>query len=409
MEKKQMLKKDRAGVTFPEGFLAAGIHSGIKKKGALDLGLLVSEKEALIVGMFTVNKMKAPPVQISQRRARRGVAIGIIVNSGNANACTGDQGVADALLLTEKVGHYMGCSAQKILPASTGVIGKPLPMFSILKALPALSEKLSAKGNVDFSKAIMTTDTYPKSTQKEVLIGGEVVKIGGSAKGVGMIHPNMATMLVFMTTDAAIEKDALRISLHQVVEDQFHTLSVDGDTSTNDSVYLLANQLAKNPVITKGSEYHREFTQALMEVASELRRLLLKDAEGATKFLHLVIQGARSKGDAKKVASTIAKSLLVKTAFYGEDVNWGRIMAAIGNAGVPVRVEKVSVALGDVALVDHGVGLGESQEEKAMEILKKSDITVTVHLGMGQMTAEYWTTDLSYEYVRINAGYKGRS
>jgi glutamate N-acetyltransferase/amino-acid N-acetyltransferase len=404
-----MAKKERGGVTFPEGFLAAGIHAGIKKKGALDLGLLVSEKDSLIVGMFTTNKMKAPPVQISQRRARRGVAMGIVVNSGNANACTGEQGMADAMLLTEKVGHYMGCSAQKILPASTGVIGRPLPMAPILESLPSLAAKLSPKGDTDFSKAIMTTDTYPKSAQKEVTIGGEVVRIGGAAKGVGMIHPNMATMLVFMTTDAVIEKEALRASLHQVVEDQFHTLSVDGDTSTNDSVYLMANQMAKNPLITKGSQLHREFTQALMEVASELRVLLLKDAEGATKFLHIVIQGARSKGDAKKIASTIARSLLVKTAFYGEDVNWGRIMAAIGNAGVPVRSEKVSVALGDVALVDHGIGLGDGQEEKAMEVLKKSDITVTVHLGMGQMTAEYWTTDLSYEYVRINAGYKGRT
>jgi glutamate N-acetyltransferase/amino-acid N-acetyltransferase len=404
-----MVKKDRGGVTFPEGFKAAGIHAGIKKKGALDLGLLVSEKEALIVGMFTVNKMKAAPVQISQRRVRRGIGMAIIVNSGNANACTGEQGMADAMLLTEKVGHYIGCSAQKVLPASTGVIGRNLPMPSILNALPALSEKISPKGYVDFSKAIMTTDTYPKSSQKEVLIGGKIVKIGGSAKGVGMIHPNMATMLVFITTDAVIEKDALRASLHQIVEEQFHTLSVDGDTSTNDSVYLMANQMAGNPVIGKGTEWHREFTQALMEVASELRNLLLRDAEGATKFLHLVIQGARSKSDAKKIASTIAKSLLVKTAFYGEDVNWGRIMAAIGNAGVPVRTEKILIAVGDVALVEHGVGLGVDQEEKALEVLKKSDITVTVHLGMGQMTAEYWTTDLSYEYVRINAGYKGRT
>ncbi len=404
-----MAKKERGGVTYPVGFEASGVHSGIKKKGALDLGLLVSTNECLVAGMFTVNKLKAAPVVISQHRVRRGTACAIIVNSGNANACTGEQGMADALLLTEKIGHFQGCPAQKVLPASTGVIGRPLPMNVILNALPTLWEKRSPAGNLDFAKAIMTTDTYVKQAQREVMIGGVPVRIGGCAKGVGMIHPNMATMLVFLTTDAVIEKDALKHSLHQVVDEQFHTLSVDGDTSTNDSVYLLANARAGNPPIVKGTDSCREWAQALMAVGSELRNLLLKDAEGATKFLHLCVQGAKSKSDAKKIAVSVAKSLLVKTAFYGEDVNWGRIMAAIGNAGVAVRPEKISVSLGDVAVVDHGIGLGNDQEEKALEVLRKAEITVTIHLGMGQMTGEYWTTDLSYEYVRINAGYKGRS
>ncbi|MHB1284986.1 MAG: bifunctional glutamate N-acetyltransferase/amino-acid acetyltransferase ArgJ [Leptospirales bacterium] len=402
-------KKTRGGITFPEGFLASGLFSGIKKTGKPDLALISSETECLAAGLFTTNKIKAAPVLLSQRRIRSGFANAIVINSGNANACTGETGMQDAIRLTEKVSQFLTCNARKVLCASTGVIGRPLPIDNVLDAIPKLVEKLSPYHHLECAKAIMTTDTYSKEVHGEIRLGESVVRFGGMAKGVGMIHPQMATMLVFLTTDAEIEKDALKSALQIAVDRNFHTLSVDGETSTNDSVIILANGQAGNPKIVKGTAAYDAFVSELDMVCQKLRTLLIQDAEGATKYIHISVQGARSKTDARKIASSIARSVLVKTAFYGEDVNWGRIMVAIGNAGVPVREDRIDICLGDVALVHRGTGLGEAQEEKALEVMKAKEIYLSVALGLGPMTAEYWTTDLTYEYVRINAGYKGRT
>lgn len=402
-------KKSRGGITFPEGFLANGLFSGIKKAGKPDLALLASETECLAAGLFTTNRIKAAPVILSQRRIRTGSANAIVINSGNANACTGESGMQDALRITEKVSQFLTCNARKVLCASTGVIGRPLPIESVLDAIPKLVEKLSPNHHLECARAIMTTDTYVKESQGEIRLGDSIVRFGGMAKGVGMIHPQMATMLAFMTTDAEIDKDALKSALQIAVDRNFHTLSVDGETSTNDSVIILANGRAGNPRIMKGTAAYDEFVSELDAVCQKLRTLLIRDAEGATKYIHISVQGARSKTDARKIASSIARSVLVKTAFYGEDVNWGRIMVAIGNAGVPVREDRIDICMGDVALVHRGTGLGETQEEKAREVMKGQEIHLSVSLGLGPMTAEYWTTDLTYEYVRINAGYKGRT
>ncbi|KGA94676.1 Glutamate N-acetyltransferase / N-acetylglutamate synthase [Leptospirillum ferriphilum] len=404
-----MGKKVQGGITFPKGFQANGLNAGIKSNRKPDLALIVSEVDAESAGLFTVNRIKAAPVRLSQRRIRFGQSRAILVNSGNANACTGDAGMQDALQLTEKVSQFLNCNARKILCASTGVIGRPLPVNNILEAIPKLVDGASPYRNLECATAIMTTDTYPKEAQGEFPCNGETVRIGGIAKGVGMIHPQMATMLVFLTTDASISRDALRSALQTVVDRNFHALSVDGETSTNDSVMILANGCAENPKIQKGTSSYADFLETLDRVCQKLRELLVHDGEGATKFIRISVQGARSRTDAKKVAASIAKSILVKTAFFGEDVNWGRIMVAIGNAGATIREEKIDISFGDVALVHQGVGMGESQEEKALEVMKGKEIHVFVSLGMGPMTAEYWTTDMSYEYVRINAGYKGRT
>ncbi|MHB1925686.1 MAG: bifunctional glutamate N-acetyltransferase/amino-acid acetyltransferase ArgJ [Leptospirillum sp.] len=404
-----MARKSQQGITYPKGFLAGGIFSGIKSNGKPDLALIVSEVEAVAAGLFTVNRIKAAPVVLSQRRIRSGSARAIIVNSGNANACTGEGGMQDALRITEKVSQFLTCNSRKVLCASTGVIGRPLPVHSILESIPDLVSQVSPVKNLECAKAIMTTDTYPKEANVEFRCGDIPVRIGGIAKGVGMVHPQMATMLAFLTTDADVSREALKSALQTAVDRNFHTLSVDGETSTNDSVMILANGRAGNQKIQKGSPAYVEFLQALDSVCQKLRDLLLHDGEGASKFIHITVQGARSRTDAKKVASSIAKSVLVKTAFFGEDVNWGRIMMAIGNAGVVVREDKIDICVGDVSLVHHGVGMGEAQEEKALEVMKGKEIHLSVSLGLGPMTAEYWTTDLTYEYVRINAGYKGRT
>jgi glutamate N-acetyltransferase/amino-acid N-acetyltransferase len=402
-------RKKEGGITFPLGFKASGIFSGVKKNGKPDLALIVSEEDCLATGIFTTNQIKAPSVSISQRRVRGAGIRAIIINSGNANACTGDAGTKDALQIAEKLSSHLGCDAKKILMASTGVIGRPLNMEAILPAIPRLLEEASRFGHEACAKAIMTTDTRSKSAQAEGLVGGKPVRVGGIAKGVGMIHPQMATLLVFLTTDAKVERDSLKSILAQVSDRTFNALSVDGDTSTNDTAILLSSQKAENPCVTKNGREYQELSSLIMNVCESLRGQLIRDGEGATKIIRVQVMGARTKGDARKVAQSISRSLLVKTAFFGEDVNWGRIMVAIGNAGVRVQESRIDLYMGEVALVHKGVGLGGLQEEKALEVMKKPEITLRVVLGIGAMDAEYWTTDISCDYVRINAGYKGRT
>jgi glutamate N-acetyltransferase/amino-acid N-acetyltransferase len=332
-----------------------------------------------------------------------------VINSGNANACNGEAGERDALLIGEKLSLHLGCDPRKILLASTGVIGRPLDMEKIVSALPRLVDSASREGFEECARGIMTTDTRSKSAEAEGSVSGKKVRVGGIAKGVGMIHPQMATLLVFLTTDAAVEKEALKTILSQVADRTFNALTVDGDTSTNDTALILANGQADNLPVSKNSAGYQELFSLVLSVCESLRDQLVRDGEGVTKIIRIVVGGAKTRNDARKVAQSIARSLLVKTAFFGEDVNWGRIMVAVGNSGVRVYEERIDIFMGEVALVHRGVGLGALQEEKALEVMKKKEITLRVMLGIGSMEAEYWTTDLSVEYVHINAGYKGRT
>ncbi|MCL4485232.1 MAG: bifunctional glutamate N-acetyltransferase/amino-acid acetyltransferase ArgJ [Nitrospirae bacterium] len=402
-------KKMEGGITFPKGFSAGGLYSGVKKNGKPDLALILCETECLAAGIFTTNQIKAPAVRISQRRVRGAGVRAVVVNSGNANACNGEQGERDALLISEKLSSHLGCDPRKILMASTGVIGRPLNMEAILGALPELVRESGPFGHEACAQAIMTTDTRSKSAQIEGSVGGRSVRVGGIAKGVGMIHPQMATLLVFLTTDACVERDALKNALVQASEKTFNALTVDGDTSTNDTALMLASGLAGNEKVSRNSPEYQEFCALVLSVCESLRDQLVRDGEGVTKIIRIQVSGARSRGEAKKVAQSISRSLLVKTAFFGEDVNWGRIMVAIGNSGVRVFEERIDIFMGPVALVHRGVGLGPLQEEKALEVMKGKEITLRIMLGLGSMEAEYWTTDLSLDYVRINAGYKGRT
>ena len=402
-------KNTESGITFPLGFKASGIFSGIKKNGKPDLALIVSDEDCLAAGIFTTNQIKAPCVAISQRRVRGSAIRAIIINSGNANACTGEAGARDALQIAEKLSGHLGCDPKKILMASTGVIGRPLNMEVILPSIQKLVGDASRFGHEECARAIMTTDTRSKSAHAEGLVGGKNVRVGGIAKGVGMIHPQMATLLVFLTTDARVEKEALKSILSQVSDRTFNALSVDGDTSTNDTAIILASGKAENPKVSRNSREFQELSGLILNVCESLRDQLIRDGEGATKIIRIQVMGAKTKGDARKVAQSISRSLLVKTAFFGEDVNWGRIMVAIGNSGVRIQESRVDIYMGDVALVHRGIGLGSLQEEKALEVMKRQEITLRVVLGLGPMEAEYWTTDISCDYVRINAGYKGRT
>jgi len=394
------------GITAVPGILAAGMASGIKKADTPDLALIVSECAATAAGVFTTNRVAAAPVLVDRERLRRGAARAILVNSGNANACTGRQGYADALEMAALAARALGLSPEEVLLGSTGVIGKPLPMERIRAAVPVLATRLRREGGEEAARAIMTTDTTLKTAAAEETIGGRTVTVGGIAKGSGMIHPQMATMLAYLATDAKVSRAVLQRGLRQATERTFNRIPVDGDTSTNDTVLCLANGLAGNRPITPGSADARRFQGLLERVCLDLAKHIARDGEGATKLVELVVNGARNEADALRVATTIATSSLVKTAWFGEDANWGRIMAAIGRAGVRLAPDKIGIAYGDVAVVRRGIGLGQAAEERANAVLKEREFSLTVTLGSGKGTARVWTTDLSPDYVTINASYR---
>jgi glutamate N-acetyltransferase/amino-acid N-acetyltransferase len=394
------------GITAVPGILAAGMASGIKKADMPDLALIASECAATAAGVFTTNRVAAAPVLLDRERLRRGTARAILVNSGNANACTGRQGYADAVEMAALAARVLGLSPEDVLVGSTGVIGKPLPMERIRAAVPILAGRLRREGGEEAARAIMTTDTILKMAAAEETIGGRTVTVGGIAKGSGMIHPQMATMLAYLATDAKVSRAVLQRGLRQATERTFNRIPVDGDTSTNDTVLCLANGLADNRPITPGSADARRFQALLERVCLDLAKHIARDGEGATKLVELVVNGARTEADALRVATTIATSSLVKTAWFGEDANWGRIMAAIGRAGVRLAPDKIGIAYGDVVVVRRGIGLGQGAEERASAVLKEREFTLTVTLGSGKGTARVWTTDLSPDYVTINASYR---
>ena len=394
------------GITAVPGILAAGISAGIKKTTAPDLALIVSECEATAAGVLTTNQVAAAPVLLDRQRLRRGKARAIVINSGNANACTGRQGYADAVEMTALAAKALGLSPSDVLVGSTGVIGKPLPMERVRAGIPALARALRREGGEDAARAIMTTDTTVKMAAAEDTIGGRQVRIGGIAKGSGMIHPNMATMLAYVATDVKISRVMLQQMLRQATSQSFNRIPVDGDTSTNDMVLCLANGLAANRPLSKGSADAKRFQGLLDFVCLDLAKAIARDGEGATKFVELIVKGARTKADALQMANTIAISSLVKTAWYGEDSNWGRIMAAIGRAGVRIVENRIGITYGHVAVVHRGQGLGQAAEENANTVLKGREFTLTVDLGLGTSHCTVWTTDLTVDYIKINASYR---
>lgn len=401
------MKEIEGGITAVRGILAAGISCGIKKDGRKDLALIVSEADASAAGVFTENHVKAAPVLLSQKNIKRGMARAIIINSGNANACTGKIGYKHAEDMADFTAQSIGVSSNNILVASTGVIGVPLPINKIKKGIPLLVKKLSASGGLKAVEAIMTTDTTPKVSAVEYKCGGKSIRIGGIAKGSGMIYPRLATMLSFITTDIAISHGLLKIALKESVNRSFNMITVDNDTSTNDTVIILANGLAGNRHITdKRSKEFNLFLEALIYVSTALAKMVVKDGEGATKFVEINVDGAVNYEDAKRIAFSIANSNLVKTALFGEDPNWGRIICAAGNSGVRFNLGKIGLSIGKQKILEDGNLVKRDWEGKVRGILKQREIAIALNLKMGNAKASVWTTDLSHDYVSINASYR---
>lgn len=396
------MKKNTKDITVP-GFKFSGISAGIKTGGEKDLALIFSEDMATTAGVFTTNKIKAAPVRLDIELLVSQKGQAIIINSGNANACTGKKGLKDAQEITKEVAKRLNIKPEHVYVSSTGIIGKPLPLDKIKKAIPHAVRRLSPYSINDTASAIMTTDTFQKITVKSLPLAQKTGTIAGIAKGAGMICPKMATMLSFILTDIAITPYALDTALREAVRKSFNRLTVDNDMSTNDTVLIMANARLKNRPITKSSVFYQKFKEVLFEVTYELARMIALDGEGSTKLVEIIVKGARTESDAEKVAQSIAKSMLVKTAVYGNDPNWGRIMAAIGYSGVDVSEEKVDIYLGKYKLVSRGTGL--NRKKTASRYLRKKEVTITVDLGLGNKTTKILTCDLTERYVSLNSRY----
>lgn len=399
------------GVTAPKGFLAAGMHAGIRpNKTKKDFGILKAEVLCNAAAVYTQNKVKGAPIYVTRKNLANGKAQGMIVNSGIANTCNAD-GIEKAEMMAKIGADALGISSNDMIVGSTGVIGQPLPIEPIAKAAPLLTAALSAspQGSNDFAESIMTTDTVKKEVCVEFMLDDKTCRIGGVAKGSGMIHPNMATMLCFLTTDTAISSDLLALALKQVTDDTFNMISVDGDTSTNDTAAILASGLAGNEPIICQDEAYEKFVNALYVVLMNLSRMLARDGEGATKLLECVITGAKSKEQAKIVAKSIICSTLTKAAMFGADANWGRVLCAIGYAETDVDIDKVDVSFasngGVIAVCQNGAGIPFS-EELAKNILLQEEVKILVELHAGSESAHAWGCDLTYDYVKINGDYR---
>ena len=391
-------------IALPKGFLFSTAEAAIKKPGRKDLALICSETEAVMAGMFTTNKVKAAPVKLDMRKIRSGRGRAIIVNSGNANACSGEQGMRDAIEMAELAARPLKIKPGSVYVCSTGVIGTPMPMERIRPGIAVLAERLGTGTLGDVASAIMTTDTLPNVVTKRIRVGSSMVTLAGVCKGAGMICPNMATMLCFLMTDAAIEKTALNKALKSAVQRSFNRITIDGDMSTNDTVLLMANGRAGNETIGESSPAFGAFASALATVAYELAGMIVRDGEGATKFVEIELRNARSEAEAEKGAFALANSLLVKTALYGNDANWGRLMAALGRAGIQIREERVDILLNGVKVAARGMATGK--DAAANEKLKSKEVRIVVDLHLGSGAAKVLTCDLTEEYVKINAEYR---
>ena len=378
--------------------------AGIKTNGNLDLGMLVSDRPARVAAMFTKNRVQAAPVKLDRERVKSGTARAVIVNSGNANCANGPQGQAAASAMAAAAARALKISDDQVLVASTGVIGAPFPIHTVEAAMPALAVALDQNGVPDLARAIMTTDTRPKTGAREGSVDGVSYRIVAVAKGAGMIRPDMATMLCFICTDAEISLSDLRTALKRAVDGSFNRITIDGDSSTNDTVILMANG-ASGARIESNSDL-AGFQRLLDDLCMDLARQMVKDGEGVTKVVDLTVCGARADKDARAIADTIAHSPLVKTAFFGEDANWGRIIAAAGRAGVFLDPERLDLYFDDVQMVENGTGCGPDAEAKATGVLRKPEFAVTLDLNLGQGRASMLTCDFSLDYVKINADYR---
>lgn len=378
--------------------------AGIKKNGNLDLGLLVSDRPARVAAVFTKNRVQAAPVQLDRERVKSGTARAVIVNAGNANCANGKQGLVAARAMTAAAARVLNVPEDQVLAASTGVIGAPFPIEKVEAAMPALVGQLDENGVTDLARAIMTTDTRPKMAAREGSVDNVSYRIVAVAKGAGMIRPDMATMLCFVCTDADISVTDLKTALNRAVDGSFNRITIDGDTSTNDTVILMASGASGSRI---ASDTDKETFQRLLgDLLMDLARQMVKDGEGVTKVVDLTVRGARSPDDARTIADTIAHSPLVKTAFFGEDANWGRIIGAAGRAGVFLDPDRLDLYFDDVQMVEDGTGCGLDAEEKVTRVLKKPEFSVTLDLNLGEGTATMLTCDFSLDYVKINADYR---
>jgi glutamate N-acetyltransferase/amino-acid N-acetyltransferase len=405
-EEPAIMRDIPGGVTAPRGYRAAGVHCGVKKLKK-DLCLLVSDAPAAAAAVLTTNIVQAAPVVVVRQQLLTGPSFrAIVVNSGNANACTGERGLTDAWAMTAAAARALGVENREVLVSSTGVIGQFLPMDRILDGITLAARNLSRAAGGDAAEAIMTTDTFVKEAAVRCELGGKTVTVGGMAKGSGMIAPNMATMLAFVTTDAAITPPLLRAALAQATGRSFNRISVDGDMSTNDMAAVLANGMAGAPLIADAADpSYQVFCSALEHVLVRLSKMIVVDGEGATKFIEITVTGAATEADATAAGRAIANSNLVKTAMHGEDANWGRILAAAGTAGIPFDPAEVEIWFGDVPILRRNYRIDFSEDE-ARKVLEQKEIRVTVALHQGEGTASFWTCDLSKEYVTINANYR---
>ncbi len=393
------------GVVAPLGFLASGVSAGLKSEGKRDLALVAAETAVPAAAVFTTNKVAAAPVTVSRRHIARGVARVVVINAGNANACTGARGEADAIETARAVAEGLGCEPGEVVVSSTGVIGVPLPVDKIVSAIPEAVDALDSRSGDDAAAAIMTTDTFAKQTALSLDIGGRRVTVGGMAKGSGMIAPNMATMLSVITTDAPLTPVACEAALKHAVALTFNRVTVDMDTSTNDMCVLLASGKAGGGEIEAGSPEYALVQEAIHAVAGELARMIARDGEGATKLVTVKVTGAASDEDAEKAAFAIANSPLVKTALFGNDANWGRVAGALGRSGADVDPAAFDIDFAGIAVCRAGAATGFDEGE-ALSALKQPEVTISVDLHLGAGEATVWTCDLTYEYVRINGEYR---
>lgn len=387
-----------------KGFQFSAIEAAIKRPGRKDLALIYSEAISTMAGLFTRNRVKAAPVRLDMKRIRSRKGQAIIVNSGNANACTGDRGLRDAENMASLIAEGLGLDKELVYVCSTGVIGTPMPMDRIRSSIPALIEELGQHSIRDVASAIMTTDTFLKLVERDIKMGKATVKIAGICKGAGMIRPDMATMLCFILSDISITPQALDAALRKAVDTSFNRITIDGDMSTNDTVLAMANGLAENKIIEEDSRLYRVFESVLSEVTDELSRMIVKDGEGATKIVEITVKNAKNDREAKKAAYSVANSLLVKTALYGNDANWGRIMASLGYSGIMLKEKDIDIYINDVKIVSKGLGTG--MDKNPEKIFKDKEVKILIDLRIGKGSATILTCDLSEDYVKINAEYR---
>ena len=387
------------------GFQFAGVACGIKKSKKKDLALIFSERPAAAAALFTTNRVKAGSVLVGMQNVRRGRIQAVVIASGNANACTGKRGLRDAETMCQETARRLGIDPTLVLPSCTGLIGVPLPMANVRAGIAKAATALAPDSFLQAAEAITTTDRFVKVSATSSALGSRRVTVAGMVKGAGMIAPNMATMLAYVLTDAAVEPRCLRSILRRTADVTFNAVTVDGDMSTNDTVLFLANGVAGNRPVTLGSREERALLRAVTGVMQELAVKLVEDGEGTTKVVEIRVERAKSVDEAKKVAFSVANSKLVKIAFYGADPNFGRIMMAIGYAGIPIDPDRINVAFDGVRVVRKGIGLPTS-ERQAAHVLKKPSFRVTIDLAQGRESFSVWTSDLSHEYVRINSAYR---